>query len=139
MNYIVYVRKRVLNISIESSPYEKLTRRKPSLKYARPIGFAAFVYKPDSKSKVNASAVPELMLGCNDNLFYTLEQLKYRKILNSVHVTSDEESFPGLELISSSCSSEKSCYEGSDGDHFCSVGFSFTSDSEQEDPDVLES
>eukprot|EP00171_Calliarthron_tuberculosum_P000589 IDg589t1 len=91
-----------------------LTGVMPSLKYVRIFGCAAFVYEHETASKVHARAVPALMLVCNDSGVYTVERLTDKKIINSVHVTFDEESFLGLELRGSSSSGETSDYDQSE-------------------------
>ena len=98
MDYVVHIKDRTPHKAIASTPYEKLIGSKPSLKHVRVFGCAAFVYEHDPKSKVHARAAPAVMLGCNDHSVYTVERLTDRKIINSVHVTFDEESFPKLEI-----------------------------------------
>eukprot|EP00171_Calliarthron_tuberculosum_P001098 IDg1098t1 len=68
------------------------------------FGCTAFVYEQEPKSKVHARAAPSIMLGCNDNGIYTVERLTDGKIIDSVHVTVDEYSFPALDRSSSSSS-----------------------------------
>lgn len=128
LDYVVYVKNRVLNRSIGCSPFEKLTGEKPTLRHARVLGCAAFVYEHEPKSKVHARAAPAIMLGCNDHGVYTVERLTDSKIINSVHVTFDESCFPKLELSESSSSGEGSNYstesfsdESSDSQEFVRI------------------
>ena len=114
MDHVAYIKNRTPHKALGCSPYEKLLGTKPTLKYVRVFGCAAFVYEHDPKSKVHARAVPAVMLGCNDHGIYTVERLTDRKIINSVHVTFDEESFPKLEDSSSSSSGEESEYSPSE-------------------------
>ena len=107
LGQVVYVKNRVFHRSIGCSAFEKLTGTKPTLKHIRVFGCAAFVYEHDPVSKIHATAAPAIMLGCNDNSVYTLERLNDKKIINSVHVTFDEQSFPKLDLSDSSSSGEE--------------------------------
>lgn len=87
------------------TPYENLTGQKPTLKHVCVFGCAAFVYEHAPNSKLHALASPSLFLGCNDNGLYTVERLLDKNIINSVHVTFDERSFPVLDQSSGKKSS----------------------------------
>lgn len=108
MDHVVYIKNRIAHRSLDCTPFEHLTGEKPSLKHVRVFGCAAFVYDHFMKSKVNARAIPAIMLGCNDYGVYTVERLTDRKIINSVHATFDETNFPAFELSDSSRSGEGS-------------------------------
>lgn len=114
LDYSVYVKNRTVHSSIKCSPYEKLTGKKPTLKHVRTFGCAAFIYEHKPKSKVHAKASPAIMLGCNDHGVYTVELLSTNHIVNSVHVTFDETSFPGLQHSESSSTGEGSDYTPSE-------------------------
>lgn len=111
MDHVVYVKNRVPHRSITCSPYEKLTGERPNLKHLRVFGCSAFVYEHEPKPKVHARAAPAIMLGGDHHGVYTVERLTDRKIINSVHVTFDEETFRGLENSESSSSGEGSEFE----------------------------
>eukprot|EP00171_Calliarthron_tuberculosum_P019463 IDg19463t1 len=111
IDYVAYVKNRTTHSAIKCSPYEKLTGKKPTLKHVRTFGCAAFIYEHEHKSKVHAKAAPAIMLGCNDYGIYTVELLDNHRIVNSVHVTFDEGSFPGLDLSASSSSGEGSEFD----------------------------
>ena len=104
--YVTYIKNRLPHSATNKSPYEMLTKKKPKLKYPRVFGCAAFVKEESPKSKVHARAVPGIFLGCNDYGVYSVMLLDSNKVVNSVHVTFDESSFPGLEKESSSSSGE---------------------------------
>lgn len=108
IDHVSYVKNRTVHSAIKCSPYERLTGEKPTLKHVRTFGCAAFVYEHQPKSKVHAKAAPAIMLGCNDHGVYTVERLDDHRIVNSVHVTFDESSFPGLDHSASSSSGEGS-------------------------------
>ncbi len=78
------------------------------MKHVRVFGCSAFVYNEHPKSKAHARAEPGIFLGCNDNGVYMVEKIVDRKLVNSVHVSFDEESFPGLLNSDSSSSGESS-------------------------------
>lgn len=99
MDHVVYVKNRIPNRSIKCSPYERLTGSKPSLKYIRVFGCAAFFYEHNPKSKVHARATAGIMLGCNDHGVYTIECLIDSKIINFVHVSFDELSFLNWNIL----------------------------------------
>ena len=101
------MRNRLPHAVLKHSPFEKLTGEKPTLKHIRIFGCTAFVYEHHPKSKVHARATPEIFLGCTDHGVYLIERTTDRKIIESVHVTFDEENFPGLDNDSSSSSGEE--------------------------------
>ena len=84
------------------------------MKHVRVSGCVAFIYYSNPKSKVHVRASPGIMLGCNDYGVYTVERITDGKIVNSVHVTFDEENFPGLEKDDSSSSGEGMEYSSED-------------------------
>ena len=106
LDHVAYVKNRLPHSALQCSPFEALTGNKPKLKHVRVFGCAAFVYNESPKSKVHARAIPGIFLGCDDNGVYLVESLVDRKLVNSVHVTFDEASFPGLENRESSSSGE---------------------------------
>lgn len=93
--------------SIESSPYEKLTGKKPKLKDIRVFGCAAFVYEHGPESNVLEKESPAILLGYNDHGEYTAEKISDRKVVNSVNMTFDETCFPALDYGDSSSSREE--------------------------------
>lgn len=113
IEHVAYIKNRVIHSAIGCSPYEKLTGENPTLKHDRVFGCAAFVYNDNPRSKVHARAIPGIFLGFNDNGVYTVELSTSKKVVNSVHVTFDEDSFPGLENGDSSSSRA----ENSDANH----------------------
>lgn len=115
LDHVAYVKNRLPHSALNMSPFESITGKKPTLKHIRVFGCASFVYNETPKSKAHARAEPGIMLGCDDNGVYMVERLSDRKLLNSVHVTFDEASFPGLEDSDSSSSGESSDWEGSEG------------------------
>ena len=88
------------------SPYERLTREKPTLHHIRVFGCGAFVYNESPKSKVHARAVSAIYLGSDNHDIFKCELLASRKIFYSKHVTFDEPAFPALEFPDSSCEEE---------------------------------
>lgn len=106
LEYAVYIANRTPHSALNMSPIEKLTGKKPNLRYARPFGCAAFGYESKPKSKVRSRAVPGLMMGCTDHGIYTVELLSNGKIVKSVHVKFDEASFPALDRDDSSSSND---------------------------------
>ena len=116
LDHVAYVKNRLYHSAIKRSLFEALTGKKPTLKHVRVFGCSAFVYNHAPASKVHARAVPGIFLGCNDHGVYIVERLTDRKVINSVHVTFDESTFPGLEKSdSSSCGeSESSIYDDSE-------------------------
>ena len=112
LDHTAYIKNRITSSALNCTPYEALTGKKPTLKYVRVFGCAAFVLNPDPKSKVHAKALPGIFLGCDDNGVYMIELLKERKLINSVHVTFDEDEFPALENPGYSSSDESA--SGSD-------------------------
>lgn len=103
-NHVAYVKNRLYNKEIKCSPYEKLTKSKPSIHYIRVFGCAAFIYNEDAPSKVHARAQPGIYLGSDDNGVHTCEILNNRRTVYSRNVTFDETSFPALEFDNSSSS-----------------------------------
>lgn len=89
------------------SPYEKLTGKKPSLKYFRVFRYASFVYIEAPKTKFHGTAHPGSLLANDDFGNYTVELLCSKKTINSVHVTFDETDFPALEINESSSSGDE--------------------------------
>lgn len=106
IDHVAYVKNRLPHSALICSPYEALTGRKPTLKHVRVFGCAAFVYNEEPKSKAHAKAFPGIYLGCDDNGVYMVEMLNDKRLINSVHVSFDEDSFPGLHCSDSSSSGE---------------------------------
>lgn len=106
LDYVVYVKNRLPHSVLGCSPFETLTGKKPTLKYCRVFGCSAYVYVEKPQSKVHARSIEGIFLGCDDNGVYLVESLIDRKLLNSVHVTCDESSFPALDNSDSSSSGE---------------------------------
>lgn len=110
MNHVVYIKNRIPQNGIQCSPFEVLTGNQPTLKHVRVFGCATFIYEHGPKSKVHARASPAIMLGCNEHGVYTVEKLLDKKVVNSDHVTFDENSFPYLDVSDSSSSGEDEEY-----------------------------
>lgn len=89
IDYAMDIKNRVPHSAIGISRYDKLTGKRPNLKYAHPFRCAAFVYTETPKSKLHARAHFAIMLGCNDHGVYTIEKLTDEKITNSVYGTFD--------------------------------------------------
>lgn len=106
--YVAYIKNRVIHSGIRKTPYETLTGKQPTLKHAKVFGCSAFVYNHSPKTKVHGRASPAIFLVCNDHGVFTVERMTDGKIINSVHVTFDEESFPALDKSDSSSSDNDS-------------------------------
>ncbi len=106
LDHVVYVKNRLLHKGIGCSPFEKLTGNKPTLRHVRVFGCSAFVYNHDPATKVHARSMPGIFLGCNDHGVYAVELITSRKLVNSVHTTFDEDTFPALEGLGTTSSSE---------------------------------
>ena len=78
--------------------------------HLRTFGCSTFIYKNNPESKVHARATPGILLGCKDYSVYIVKRLSDGKIENCVHVTFNEESFPGLEHSETSSSGESNNY-----------------------------
>lgn len=77
-------------------PHQELTNNKPSLKFVWTFECAVFVYNKLSISKFHSTARPATFLGCDNNRTYTVQLRSYRKMLNAVHTSFNENAFPGL-------------------------------------------
>lgn len=103
LDHVGYVKNRLPHSGISSSPLEKRTGSNSTLQHARVFGY--------SSSKVHVKADKGIFLGCNDHGVHMAERLSDGKLLNSVHVTFDATSFPGLYKTKSSSLGE--CSSGS--------------------------
>lgn len=110
MEHAFYVKNRVVHSSLCCSFFQKLADKKPTLKHIRVFGCAAFVYTEEPRTKFHAKAQPAILIGCNDNGVYMVERISDEIILNSAHVTFDEDSFPGLESSITSSTGESASY-----------------------------
>lgn len=107
IEHAAYVKNRLPHSALSCSLYEKLCGKKPPLKNLRPYGCAAYVYNEKPKSKFHSRAQPETFLGCDDHGRYTVELIQNKKVVNSVQVTFEEDSFPALENPDSSSTGEE--------------------------------
>lgn len=111
VEHVLYVKNRIPHSALNgSSPYELLTKKKPSLNHIRVFGCAAFLYNHHRTSKVHGRGIPGIHLGGNDNGVYIVECLGNRKLVSSVHVTFDESCFPALENPESSSEDESESF-----------------------------
>lgn len=85
-----------MHSSIKGSPRENFTGNKPTIKHIKVFGCKSFFFTDDSKSKFHIRAQQTIFLGFDDNNVFTGDVVSDRKILNSMHLTFDETSFPGL-------------------------------------------
>ena len=140
LEHVIYVNNGLYHSGIGCTPYEKLTAEKPTLKHIRVFGCAAFVFNHEPKTKVHSRASPGIFPGCDDNGVYSIELLASRKLIRSVHVTFDEETFPALEQSSDESSSsdeEDTLYEKES----CSSGselFPIDQSSSEEEKEMME-
>lgn len=80
--------------SLNMSPFEKLTGKRPNIRHIRQFGCAAFVYKANSESKLHQKSEKEILLACYDHGVYGIELLSNEKVINSAHVKFDEGNLP---------------------------------------------
>lgn len=104
LEHVAYLKNRTYHSSMNCTPYKKLTGKKPSLKHVRVFGCAEFVYKHETESKIHRKAEPAIRLECDDYGRYIVELIRERKVINSVHVSFDEDTFPATEFLESSSS-----------------------------------
>lgn len=117
--HVVYVKNRIYHSGINCSPFQKLTGAKPTLKYLRVFGCAAFVLDRDPNTKLSPRALKGLFLGCTDNGIFKIMLLDNRKIILSPNVKFDEDSFPGLNFddVSTDGSDDDSDYNVEESTH----------------------
>ena len=98
----VFVRNRVRHSTINSSPYYLITGKKPSLKYMRVFGCAAYVLRlPRTGGKFAPRADEGTLLGSDEHGIYTIlveSESELPRIIKSRHVTFDEDRFLGSDL-----------------------------------------
>lgn len=96
VEHAAYVKNLLPYTALSCSTFENLTGKKPSLKLLRAFRCAAFVYDETPKSNFHSRANLGIFLACDNYGRYTVELIEDKKIVNSAHVTFDEELFPGL-------------------------------------------
>ena len=65
-NHVAFVKNRTWHSSIDSTPYEKLTGKKPPMKQIRVFGCAAFVFDEKPRSKLSPRGQPGIYSGSDD-------------------------------------------------------------------------
>lgn len=114
---MAYVRNRLPHSTLGCSPFEKLTGKKPLLKYVGGFGCRASVYNEQPKLKFYSNGRPDLMLECTDHGEYPKKLLHNMKTVEWGHVPFGKTSFPALERRNSSNSSgeDEQCDENASG------------------------
>lgn len=110
----------------------------PTFPHAKVFECAAFVYNTEPKSKAHSRAEPGIFVGLNDHGVYLVELLGSKKLVTSVHVTFDEESFPALEKDSSSDDDSESSWSTDDNDEYCDSSDSSNRDLDNEIPETVD-
>lgn len=81
------IKKRLLQLFIRYSPFEKLTGTQATIKQIKVFSCSAFVHLDKPKTKVHDTSQPGIMLKCDDNSVYTITVLTNRKTVKAVHAT----------------------------------------------------
>ena len=108
---VVQVRNRMLHSTTKATPHQLLTGQRPSLKYMRVFGCAAYVLRQPEQSKLDARGLEGVLLQSGQHGVY--EVLVWEgnassspgnvslppRIVRSRHVTFDESRYPGISNL----------------------------------------
>ena len=102
VKYVVFVRNRVQHSTTKATPHLLVNGQKPSLKHARVFGCAAYVLKFPHDKKFDARAEEGILLEVMKyGVYKVLVKRKHGlyNIVESRHVTFDEDTFPGVDEL----------------------------------------
>ena len=112
-NHVTFVKNRTWHSSTDSTPYEKLTGKKTTMKHIRVSGCAAFVFDEKPRSKLSQRGQPGIYFSSDDYGKHRILLLKEDKIGHSGNVKYYEKSFPAREWDESST---ENSYDSEDDD-----------------------
>ena len=127
LKHVVYVRNRIPHSAIKSTAFEVVHGTKPSLKDIRVFGCSAYVLRLPRGSKFEPRAVEGVLLECLPHGIYRVLVIQdsSANIIESRHVTFDENRFPGAPDLEHCMSDEADSDSDVSSDTVSDVGISF--------------
>jgi len=102
LKHVVYVRNRVQHSAIGKSPFEVVNGERPDLKHIRVFGCTAYALRLPRQSKFASRAIEGVYLETAEHGIFKIlimEEDKIYRIIQSRHVTFDENKFLGAPYL----------------------------------------